>query len=269
MIRVKGGRVLVVKRPSESEVKAFAEKLMAAHSKSKADRTKMRLMASEVLRLLKPNLSYKDLYEITGIPESVLCRYVRGSIIPGFEQAAFILSKISLSIDLSYLLRDLVEKEKSPIIDLLRVLKDPYVARLLSIILILELTGKEVTKIIATAEAVLPLATMLSLEFNAPIVLVKRKSYPGVQYYSTSFMKSPKDIEILYLDRDLLSRKDKLLILSDVVYSGRTLEAVLELVSKSRAEITDVIVVLGLGEIWRERLEEYNIKVLTVIPFTM
>jgi len=33
-------------------------------SRSKADKTKMRLMASEVLRLLKPNLSYRDLYEI-------------------------------------------------------------------------------------------------------------------------------------------------------------------------------------------------------------
>ncbi|WP_048078577.1 phosphoribosyltransferase family protein [Desulfurococcus mucosus] len=269
MFRVRGGRVLVVKKPSEAEVKAFAQRLMETHSRSKADRTKMRLMASEILRLLKPSLSYRDLYEITGIPESVLCRYARGSIIPSFEQAAQILSRIALSIDLSYLLRDLVEKEKSPIIDLLRVLKDPYVARLLSIILVLELTGKEVSKIIATAEAVLPLATMLSLEFNAPIILVKRKSYPGVQYYSTSFMKSPKDVETLYLDRDLLSRRDKVLVLSDVVYSGRTLEAVLELLSKSRAEITDIIVVLGLGDMWRERLEEYNVKVLTVIPFTI
>jgi len=269
MFRVKGGRILVVKRPSEHEVKSFADKLIAAHSRSKADKMKMRLMASEVLRLLKPNLSYRDLYEITGIPESVLCRYVKGSIIPGFEQAAFILAKIALSIDLSYLLRDLVEKEKSPIIDLLRVLKDPYVARLLSMILILELTGKEVTKIVATAEAVLPLATMLSLEFNSPIILVKRKSYPGIQYYSTSFMKSPKEVETLYLDRDLISRKDKLLVLADVVYSGRTLEAVLDLISKSRAEITDIIVVLGLGDMWRDRLEDYNVKVLTIIPFTI
>lgn len=269
MFRVKSGRVLVVRKPSEAEVKAFASRLLNAHSKSKADKMKVRLMASEVLRLLKPNLSYRDLHEITGVSESVLCRYVRGSIVPGIEQAALILSRIALSIDLSSLLKDLVEKEKSNVIDLLRVLKDPYVSRLLSMLLILELTGKEITKIVATAEAVLPLATMISLEFNAPIVLVKRRSYPGIQYYSTSFVRSPKDVETLYLDRDLISRKDKLLVLADVVYTGRTLEAILEMISKSRAEVVDTIAILGLGELWRERLEEHGVKVLTVLPFTL
>lgn len=269
MFRVRFGKTLVIRRPVEEEVKALANKLIEVHSKSKADRVKMRLMASEILRLLKPSLSYRDLYEITGIPESVLCRYVRGSIIPSFEQAAYTLAKIALSIDLSYLLKDLVEKEKSPIIDLLRVLKDPYVAKLLSLLITLELTGKNVTKIVSTAEAVLPLATMISLEFNAPVVLVKRKSYPGVQYYSTTIMKSPKEVDTLFLDRDLVTRRDQVLVLADVVYTGKTLDAVLELINKSRATLVDVIVVLGLGDAWRERLKDYNVKVLTVIPFSL
>lgn len=269
MFRVRHGRTLIIKKPNDEEVRKFAGKILEVHSRSKADKTKMRLMAGEMLRLLKSELSYRDLFEITGIPESVLCRYVRGSIIPSPEQASYILAKIALSIDLSHLLRDLVEKERSPIIDLLRVLKDPYVARLLSLMITLELTGKTITKVVSTAEAVLPLATMISLEFNAPVVLVKRKSYPGIQYYSTSIMKSPKEAETLYLDRDLITRKDSVLVIADVVYSGRTLEAVLELLNKSRATIADVIVVLGLGDAWRERLESYNIKVLTVIPFSI
>jgi len=183
-------RVLVIRKPLEREVEEFVEKLVRVHGKSKADKMKLRLLASEVLRLIKPSLSYRDLYELTGLPESVLCRYVRGSVIPSFEHATRILARISLSVDLGHLLRDLVEHEKSPIIDLLRVLKDPYVARLLSIMIYLDLADRKITKIIATAEAVLPIATMLSIEFSAPIVLVKRnKSYPGIQYYSISVMR--------------------------------------------------------------------------------
>ncbi|MEM0282336.1 MAG: phosphoribosyltransferase, partial [Desulfurococcaceae archaeon] len=155
-------RVLVVRRPVETEVEEFAEKLAQTHGRSKADKIKLRLLSSEVLRLIKPVLSYRDLYELTGLPESVLCRYVKGSVIPSFEHAIRILAKIALSLDLGYLLKELVEREKSPIIDLLRVLKEPYIARLLSIMILLELSDKQITKIVATAEAILPIATMLS-----------------------------------------------------------------------------------------------------------
>ncbi|MEM0001502.1 MAG: phosphoribosyltransferase [Desulfurococcaceae archaeon] len=261
-------RVLVVRRPVETEVEEFAEKLAQTHGRSKADKIKLRLLSSEVLRLIKPVLSYRDLYELTGLPESVLCRYVKGSVIPSFEHAIRILAKIALSLDLGYLLKELVEREKSPIIDLLRVLKEPYIARLLSIMILLELSDKQITKIVATAEAILPIATMLSIEFNAPVVLVKRnRSYPGIQYYSITVMKGPKDVETLYLDRDLITRKDKVFVLADVVYTGKTLESVLYMLLKSKAEIVDVVAIMGLGTAWEERLRPFNVKVLSIVPF--
>lgn len=266
-MRFGGKRAVVVRKPSEREVSSFAEKLLKAYGRSKADRMKVRLLASEVLRLIKPVLSYRDLYELTGLPESVLCRYVKGSVIPSFDHAIKVLAVAALSLDLSYLLKNLVEREKSPIIDLLRVLKDPYITRLLSIMIMLDLVDKQITKIVATAEAVLPIATIISIEFGAPVVLVKRKSYPGVQYYSIMVMRSPKDVEVLYLDKDLITRRDKVLVISDVVYTGKTLESVLHLLMKSRAEIVDVVVVMGLGTAWEERLHPFKVKVLSAVPF--
>jgi len=264
------GKVLVIRKPTTKDVEEFVEKLVKAHGRSKADRMKLRLLAAELLRLIKPSISYRDLYELTNIPESVLCRYVKGSVIPSFEHATTILAKIGLSLDLGHLLRELVERERSPVIDLLRVLKDPYVSRLLSIMIFLELADKKITKIVATAEAVIPIATMLSVEFTAPIVLVKRnKSYPGIQYYSITVMRGPREVETLYLDKDLVTRKDRVLVISDVVYTGKTLEAVLRMLSKAKAEIVDVFVIMGLGTAWRERLEPYNVKVLTVVPFEL
>jgi adenine phosphoribosyltransferase len=260
-------RKIRVRIPTEAEIKYMVKRIDEIFRETKLSRLKARLMASELLRLLKPSFSYWALSILTDIPESVLCRYVRGSIIPSYEQAINVLAKISLSIDLDYLLRDLVEKEKSTIIDLSRVLKDPYVIRLLTIILLLELAGKNITKIVATAQSVLPLATMLGLELNTPIVLVKRRAYPGVQYYSAIIVRSPKESETLYLDKDLISRRDNVLILADVVYTGKTLSGVISLLERARAKITDIIVILALGEKWRERLSEYTLKTLTKIPY--
>ncbi|MEM0282158.1 MAG: phosphoribosyltransferase, partial [Desulfurococcaceae archaeon] len=109
---------------------------------------------------------------------------------------------------------------------------------------------------------------MLSIEFNAPVVLVKRnRSYPGIQYYSITVMKGPKDVETLYLDRDLITRKDKVFVLADVVYTGKTLESVLYMLLKSKAEIVDVVAIMGLGTAWEERLRPFNVKVLSIVPF--
>ncbi|MEM4769561.1 MAG: phosphoribosyltransferase family protein, partial [Desulfurococcaceae archaeon] len=109
--------------------------------------------------------------------------------------------------------------------------------------------------------------TELSMEFRAPVLLVKRKSYPGVQYFNISLMRSPKDVETLYLDKDLISRKDKVLVVSDVVFTGKTLESVLQMLAKAKVEVVDCIVILGLGTRWEERLQPYKVKVLTTVPF--
>jgi len=253
--------------PREDEVEEMMRIIHRTYSAPKLNRLKIRLLANEMLRLLKPGLSYKVLTGLTGIPESVLCRYVRGNIIPSYEQAVRMLAKISLSIDLDYLLKELVEQEKSNIIDLSRVLKDPYVIRILDIVLLLRLGGKSITKILATAEAVLPLATMLGIEMNVPIVLVKRKAYPGIQYYSGIVPRSPKDTDTLYIDKDLVGKRDNVLIIADVVYTGRTLSTILSLLEKARVSIEDIVVILALGDQWRERLGKYDIKVFTHITY--
>ncbi|MEM0379738.1 MAG: phosphoribosyltransferase family protein [Desulfurococcaceae archaeon] len=266
MVRNTVIRSIAIRTPSEGEIREIAEHIVKAYGFNKFMKLKIRVLANEVLKLLKPYLPYKILSDLTNIPESVLCRYVRGNIIPSFEQAVNILAKISLSIDIDYLLKELVEEEKSNIIDLSRVLKDPYIIRLLSIIICLKTIGKDVSKIVATAEAVTPLATLLSIELNAPVVLIKKKAYPGIHYYTVIVPRSPKDTEILYIDKDLISRKDSLLIISDVVYTGRTLKTILDILEKTKARIVDIFVILGLGDEWRNRLKNYDIKVLTHLP---
>lgn len=264
-------RSIALKKPSEEQTEEFIEILRKNFSSTKLGRLKIRLLANEVLRLLKPSLPYRVLSELTGIPESILCRYVGGNIIPSYEQALKILAKLVLSVDIDYLLRKLVEEERSNIIDLSRVLKDPYVIRLLTIIITLRLSGSNLTKIVATAESIMPLATMVGLELNTPIILVKRKAYPGVQYYAGAVTRSPKDVETLYIDKDLINRKDSVLILADVVYTGRTLRTVLSMIEKARASIEKIIVVLALGDLWRRTLKDYlsKLNTLTQIPYPL
>ncbi|MEM4369458.1 MAG: phosphoribosyltransferase, partial [Desulfurococcaceae archaeon] len=53
----------------------------------------------------------------------------------------------------------------------------------------------------------------------------------------------------------------------DVVFTGKTLESVLQMLAKAKVEVVDCIVILGLGTRWEERLQPYKVKVLTTVPF--
>ncbi|MEZ0394643.1 MAG: phosphoribosyltransferase family protein [Desulfurococcaceae archaeon] len=251
--------------PDSEAVEKLEANLLERYSARKVDRVRARIMATELLRLLKPRISYRELSAVTGLPESVLCRYTKGEVVPNFEQAIKILARLVQAIDIHTLLRGFVERDRSVTLDLSRVLT-PYAMRLLSIIVALELADTRPSKLIATSDTILPVATLVALELNAPVIFIKRRMYPTVHYHVIHVVRSPREIESLYLDRDLLGRGENVVVLADVVYTGRTLRAVLETLNRLKVNVERVVVILGLGEGWKARLSGHSVKVLTTVP---
>lgn len=255
-------------KPSSQSIEKLRKRLSFWFSVDKYMSFYARLLAIEFLRLMKTRVSYGVLSQLTGIPESVLCRYVRGSIIPSFEQAINILANLSQSISINELIKKFLERERTTIIDLSRLLNDPYLLRLLSFILLLELTGKKIDKILVGRPGVLPLATTIALELNSKIVLAKNRKYPGVEYYEESIIRSMREVEILYVDKDLLSKRDNVLIMTDVVITGKTLRGLINIAERAKAEIVDIVTVIAIGNEWKKRVGR-KIKMLSYLekPF--
>ncbi len=264
MTRVDDYFPALLTKPSPASVAKLKKRLSSWFSGNKYASFHARLLAIEFLRLMKTRVSYGKLSEITGIPESVLCRYVKGSIIPSLDQAVNILANLSSSINVNELIKRFLEREKSTVIDLSRLLDDPYLLRLLSFILLFDLTGKKIDKILVGRPGVLPLATTIALELNSKIVLAKNKKYPGVSYYEEVIIRSMREAETIYVDKDMLSRRDNVLIITDVVITGKTLRALINIVEKAKAEITDIVTVIAIGNEWRKRIGR-NIKILGYI----
>ncbi len=242
-------------KPHEASVEKLKRSLSTWFASDKYTALRARMLSIEFLRLLKKRVSYSKLSEITGISQSVLCRYVRGSIIPSFSQAINILASLTLSIDINGIIKRFLEREQSLVIDLSRLLRDPYLIRILSFVLLTKLVGKRVDKILVGNPTVLPLATAISLELGSDIVLAKRGiKYPNVSYYEEVVVRSMKDAESIYVDKDLLSRRDHIVILTDVVITGKTLRALINIVMKAHALLTETITVVAIGNEWRKRI---------------
>ncbi len=252
-------------KPQQVSIDKLKKGLETWFSSDKYTALRARLLAIEFLRLLKRRVSYSKLSEITGISQSVLCRYVRGSIVPSFSQAINILATLALSINIDGVIRRFLEREQSTVLDLSRLLRDPYLIRILSFSLLARLVGKRVDKILVGSPGVLPLATAISLELGTDIVLAKRgMKYPSVSYYEEVVVRSMRDVESIYVDKDLISRRDHVVILTDVVITGKTLKALLNIVGKAHAYVADIITVVAIGSEWRKRVSR-NIMYLSYL----
>jgi len=255
-------------KPHALTVKRIKSNLESWFSIDKYMALRARLLAIEFLRLLKRRVSYKHLSEITGVSQSVLCRYVRGSIVPSFSQSINILASLASAIDINSIIKRFLGKEQSIVIDLSRLLKDPYLVKIIAFILLAELAGKKIDKIVVGSPTVLPIATIISLELGSDIVLVKRRKYPNVSYYEEVIVRSMKDVETLYVDKDMISRRDNIVIITDLVITGRTLRALLNIAARARAVVTDVIAIVAIGTEWRKRVGK-NIVYLSHIEKPM
>ncbi len=60
----------------------------------------------------------------------------------------------------------------------------------------------------------------------------------------------------LYVPKTALKKKDSVLIIDDVVRSGETIKALVELVRNQRADIAGVYILVAVGDEWKRDLAE-------------
>ena len=65
------------------------------------DELQVQIRAVEFLRLMKELYSYQQLSEITGIPITVLNRYVKGHILPSLERAEELIERLERSYNIT------------------------------------------------------------------------------------------------------------------------------------------------------------------------
>jgi adenine phosphoribosyltransferase len=59
----------------------------------------------------------------------------------------------------------------------------------------------------------------------------------------------------LYLPKEALKRRDSVLIVDDMIKSGETQAALVNLVRKARAEISGIYCLIAVGDEWKEKLK--------------
>lgn len=211
-------------------------------------------------------LTFRELSQLLDIPESLLCRYANGDLLPSLETAALIKERLKPMLDLTEVLRrSIVVKEG--FVDLNNVLLNPHVLRLYQRRVKELFSDLPINIVLTAATDGIPLSVMASYALNARLAIAKQyKDLASEEFYEVSYViDSPPRKVSLYLPKHLLNRGDEVLIVDDIVRTGRTLNALIEMIDRAGARLAGVSVLISMSNSWIDKVRSRGARIDVVL----
>lgn len=222
-----------------------------------AEELKLRLMTIELLQTAKKRYTYRELSAKTNLPVTVLSRYAKGHVLPNAERARQLWGILKKLVGLSIELRKRIQFNSEGYFNNTWIIGDFNILRQAAHHALATFAGKRVTKILTAAVDGIPLATMVADSLGVNLVIAKWNKEVGVPafYEETYVLRGSGVTRTLYLPKEALKRRDSVLIVDDMVKSGETQAALINLVRKARAEISGAYYLIAVGDEWKEKLK--------------
>jgi len=237
-----------------------------------AEDLKLRLMTIELLRTAKykRNITYRELASRTGLPVTVLSRYAKGHVLPNTARAKQLWKVLTKLVGLETELRSRIKFDEEGYFDNTEIIGDFNILQQAANHALANFAGKRVTKVLSAAVDGIPLATMVSNALGVNLVVAKRGKEVGVKAFleETYALRDSGVTMTLYIPRDAVKKRDSVLIVDDMIKTGETQAALVNLVRKAKAEISGVFSLIAVGDEWKKKLKlsgECPIEVITYV----
>lgn len=221
-----------------------------------AENLKLRLMTIELLRTAKKQYTYRELSSKTGLPVTVLSRYAKGHVLPNAERARLLLRTLRKMVGLHIELRRRIQFNREGYFDNTWIIGDFSILKQAAHHALAVFAGRRVTKVLTAAVDGIPLSTMVANSLGVNLVVAKRSKEVGVPSFleETYVWKDSGVTMTLYVPKDALKRRDSVLIVDDMIKTGETQAALINLVHKARAEVSGLYFLIAVGDEWQKKI---------------
>lgn len=237
-----------------------------------AEELKLRLMTIELLRTAKykRNITYRELSSKTGLPVTVLSRYAKGHVLPNTARAKQLWKVLTKIVGLERELRSRIKFNEDGYFDNTEIIGDSNILQQAANHALSNFAGKRVTKVLTAAVDGIPLGTMVANALGVNLVIAKRGKEVGVKAFleETYALRDSGVTVTLYVPKDAIKRRDSVMIVDDMIKTGETQVALVNLVRKSKAEISGIFSLIAVGDEWNKKLklrEGCPIEVITYV----
>lgn len=221
-----------------------------------AEDLKFRLMTIELLRSAKRRYTYRELSTKTGLPVTVLSRYAKGHVLPNTKRARQLWKKLRRLVGLDIELRRRIQFNEEGYFDNTWIIGDFSILRQAANRALAKFAGRRVTKVLTAAVDGIPLATMVANSLGIDILIAKKNKEAGVSAFldETYVLMDSGVTMTLYLPKGALKRRDSVLIVDDVMRTGETQAALVNLVQQAKAEVSGIYTLIAIGGEWQKKL---------------
>lgn len=222
-----------------------------------AEDLKFRLMTIDLLRTAKKRHTYRELSTKTGLPVTVLSRYAKGHVLPNAERAQQLWTILKKIVGLEVELRERIRFNEDGYFDNTQIIGDHNILRQAADRALARFAGKRVTKVLTAAVDGIPLATMVADALGIDLLIAKRNKEVGVPtFLEETYVLGGSGVTVtLYLPKAALKRGDSVLIVDDIIETGETQAALVNLVDKAKAEVSGIYSLIALGDEWQSSMK--------------
>lgn len=226
-----------------------------------------RELVVEILSSLKRFFKFKELESILGISIPTLWRYIHGDIKPSQERSKQMIARLLDSDMIDTIKGKVVKRVEEGLINVYSLAYDLDILTIASIDAMLWGQNMGFTAVVTVETDGIPLATLASKRLNIKMAVVKRKKEVGFnKFIEVSYItRTPPEVVSLYLPEGVIEYGDRVLVVDDLVRSGRTSIALFELIRRAGARPTGFYALIGIGDSWKNTVEKYvgaNYRVL-------
>ena len=215
-----------------------------------------RIRVVEILKLLKKTHTYSELSSTSGLPITVLNRYIKGRVLPSQERSKLLLKTFQDMFNLSQEVRKRIIFDKNGYFDNTPLLSDTLLSRAIAREVARRFSGKKITKVLSPAVDGIPIAVHVASELGVDLVIAKKTKEVGIEsLIEESYVPSFSGVMMtLYLPKKAITSKDKLIIVDDVIRSGETQRALIDVANKQGAAIVGIFILVAIGNLWEKEL---------------
>ena len=202
--------------------------------------------------------------------KSILSRYLSGKILPKIENIRLI-KKYCIEHNV---IEQLVAKniiihriEGEIIVDGTKLLSNTNILKLIAYLAKQQIEHR-IDKIVTPEVDGLPIGYAFAFEYNVPCLYLRKERPIAVQdFISEPLITTKSRQEILYAPKKGFVEGEKILVVDDIIRSGKTQKAIINLINKAKCEVVGIISLISIGSQYKPLFRELpEVNVIYEIP---
>lgn len=219
---------------------------------------KYRMMITDLLKVASDSYTYQELSEFLDLSPPILSRYMRGHVLPSYSRAQNLYQKLMEITNIKDELKSRIAFNQEGYFDNTPLTSEITWLKIMANYAMEKFAGRRVTKVLTLAVDGIPVSTLVANLLDVDLLIAKENKEVGIDEFieETYILKGTAIKKSLYVPKASIRKKDSIIIIDDVVRTGESIRALVNMVQSQKGDIAGIYVLVTVGDGWKDYLKD-------------